>query len=342
MTYLPARPDLEQLRHQAKDLLRDANRGDADALARIRAVSDRLILASAQLAIAREYGFDSWPRLKREVERRDILNSRDLSRLSSLLAEDPGMAVSPMVNWSDHTLGANPLNYIAMIGFDHERLGLPADLPGTGRVAAALIEAGAPVDGLAGDSETPLMTAASYGDAEVAQVLIDAGADIEARASADAGGVPGGTALMHAAVFGMTRVLDLLIKAGAQPHSIESAAAIGDITGWLTPDTPLQARIRALTFAADHQRLSVIDQLIDAETPVDAVDEIHGRQALRLAAQDGRPQSVRRLLERGADPNLRDEHGHTALDLCQPAHRYLDNPGHDEVDAILRPLTAER
>ncbi len=285
MTYLPARPDLEQLRHQAKDLLARAHPQDAEALARIQAVSDRLILASAQLAIAREYGFDSWPKLKREVERREILNSRDLERLSSLLAEDPGLAVSPMVNWTDHRLGANPLNYIAMIGFDHERLGLPADLPGTGRVAAALINAGAPVDGLPGDSETPLMTAASYGDAEVARVLIEAGADIEARASTDAGGVPGGSALMHAAVFGMTEVLDLLVKAGAQPHGIESAAAVGDITGWLNPDTPLQARIRALGFAADHERLSVIDQLIDAQTPVDAVDELFGRQALRLAAQ---------------------------------------------------------
>ena len=342
MTYLPARPDLEQLRHQAKDLLRDATNDEPQALARIHAVSDRLILASAQLAIAREYGFESWPKLKREVERREILNSRDLDRLSSLLAEDPGLAVSRMVNWSDHRLGANPLNYIAMIGFDHERLGLPADLPGTGRVAAVLIAAGAPIDGLPGDSETPLMTAASYGDAEVTQVLIDAGADLEARASADAGGVPGGTALMHAAVFGMTKVLDLLVKAGAQPHGIESAAAIGDITGWLTPDTPLQARIRALTFAADHQRLSVIDQLIDAGTPVDAVDEMYGRQALRLAAQDGRPRSVRSLLEHGADPNPRDEHGHTALDLCQPGNRYLDNPGYGEVDLILRPLTAER
>jgi uncharacterized protein len=340
MTYLPARPDLEQLRHQAKDLLRQANRGEAEALARIHAVSVRLILASAQLAIAREHGLESWPKLKREVERREVLNSRDLDRLSALLAEEPDLAISPMVNWADHQLGANPLNYIAMIGFDHERLGLPADLPGTGRVAAALIDAGAPVDGLPSDSETPLITAASYGDAEVAQALIDAGADIEARASTDAGGVPGATALMHAAVFGMTDVLDLLVKAGAHPHSLESAAAVGDITGWLTPDTPLQARIRALTFAADHQRLSVIDELIEAQTPVDAVDELHGRQALRLAAQDGRPESVRRLIEHGADPHLRDEHGHTALDLCQPANRYLDNPGHDEVEAILRPLTA--
>lgn len=39
----------------------------------MRAVSGRLTLASAELALAREYGFASWPRLKREVERREIL-----------------------------------------------------------------------------------------------------------------------------------------------------------------------------------------------------------------------------------------------------------------------------
>ena len=87
-----------------------------------------------------------------------------------------------MVNWADHRLGANPLDYIAMIGFDHARLGLPADLPATGPVAAALIDAGAPVDGLPGDSETPLITAASYVDAELARALIEDGANIEARA----------------------------------------------------------------------------------------------------------------------------------------------------------------
>ena len=338
MPYLPPRPDLEQLRHQAKDLMRAANAGDLTAVARIRAVSERQILASAQVALAREYGFGSWARLKTEVQRREILNSRDLARVTSLLAGNPGLAREPMINWSDHT-SANPLAYIAMIGFDHERLGLPSELPGTGAVARALIDAGAPVDGLPKDAETPLMTAASYGDLEVARILVDAGADIDARARADSGGVPGGTALMHAAVFGMTDVLDLLVEAGGQAHGIESAAAIGDVSEWLTPDTPLQARVRALSFAADHQRLNVIDELVKHHTPIDAVDEMFGRQALRLAAQNGRSRSVRRLLSHGADPQLRDEHGRSALDLCQPRYRYLDNSGHDEVDAILRPIT---
>lgn len=56
----PARPDLTERRHQAKDLLRAARRGDLDALARIHAVSDRVVLSSAQLTLAREYGFPSW------------------------------------------------------------------------------------------------------------------------------------------------------------------------------------------------------------------------------------------------------------------------------------------
>ena len=49
MPDLPVRPDLDQLRHQAKDLLHAAQRGDPDAIARIEAVSDRLILASAHV-----------------------------------------------------------------------------------------------------------------------------------------------------------------------------------------------------------------------------------------------------------------------------------------------------
>jgi ankyrin repeat protein len=137
----------------------------------------------------------------------------------------------------------------------------------------------------------------------------------------------------------MTDVLDVLVEAGAKVTSLEEAAAAGDVTGWLTPDADLQTRIRALVFAADHQRLNVIDQLIDAGTPVDAVDEGWARQALRVAAQHGRPASVRRLLERGADPNFRDQEGLTALDWCQPERNYPDGPGHREVDAILRPLT---
>ena len=74
---LPARPNLEQLRKQAKDLLRAYRAGDPPALLRFReslpglaGVSDEqlgdlsLSLRDAQRVVAAEYGFDSWTQLK--------------------------------------------------------------------------------------------------------------------------------------------------------------------------------------------------------------------------------------------------------------------------------------
>ena len=70
MSTLPGRPSLNQLRHQARELQRAAADGDEDSVRRVRAVSPRPTLSAAQLAIAREYGFASWPKLRAEVSRR--------------------------------------------------------------------------------------------------------------------------------------------------------------------------------------------------------------------------------------------------------------------------------
>jgi hypothetical protein len=67
---LPGRPNLDQLRRQARELLRAAADGQPSALTRIRAISERVSLSAAQLAVAREHGFASWPALHAEVERR--------------------------------------------------------------------------------------------------------------------------------------------------------------------------------------------------------------------------------------------------------------------------------
>ena len=62
---LPARPSLEWLKKSAKDELK-----------RRRAKNPAVLLAEAQLALAREYGFDSWRKLKRHVdEREQVLSS---------------------------------------------------------------------------------------------------------------------------------------------------------------------------------------------------------------------------------------------------------------------------
>jgi len=72
MPTLPAHPNLDQLRHQAKDLLSAAKAGDADALNELRRVSERVTLDAAQLAIARRYGFASWAKLKAGVDARAL------------------------------------------------------------------------------------------------------------------------------------------------------------------------------------------------------------------------------------------------------------------------------
>lgn len=68
---LPARPSLEQLRKQAKELLRRYRAGDPAAAERFRAHAHATAepdLAAAQFTLARELGFDSWPKLVRHVE----------------------------------------------------------------------------------------------------------------------------------------------------------------------------------------------------------------------------------------------------------------------------------
>jgi hypothetical protein len=75
---------LEQLRKQAKDLLRNCQDGSAAAAERIRRhrpeATDPL-LADAQYTLAREYGFESWPQLVHHV---DALNSADLDHFNDI------------------------------------------------------------------------------------------------------------------------------------------------------------------------------------------------------------------------------------------------------------------
>lgn len=68
---LPAEPNLENLKKQAKRLLKSVKAGEPEALARIAPYFDEpadLGLQDAQLVLAREYGFASWSKLKADVE----------------------------------------------------------------------------------------------------------------------------------------------------------------------------------------------------------------------------------------------------------------------------------
>ena len=136
----------------------------------------------------------------------------------------------------------------------------------------------------------------------------------------------------------MTDVVDVLLAAGAR--DLVHAAASGDLTGILTPETSEDERVAALRTAAAHGHLEVIDQLIAASTPVDGVDR-DGSTALHEAAFLGRADSVQRLLRHGADPARRDTRfGSTPLGWCEHQRDHVGaGHGHDEVEHLLRPIT---
>jgi hypothetical protein len=92
---LPVRPDLDQLRHQAKDLLRGIRRGDAAAAAELREHHPERIepaqarLADAQLALARSYGLPSWPRLVLACRMTDAIWRDDAGAVRDLVTRHP-------------------------------------------------------------------------------------------------------------------------------------------------------------------------------------------------------------------------------------------------------------
>jgi len=74
---LPDKPNLNQLKKQAKDLLKAFQAGEPTAIDEMRAHYPHPIsgpqehvlqLSDAQLVLARAYGFDSWPKLKAFVD----------------------------------------------------------------------------------------------------------------------------------------------------------------------------------------------------------------------------------------------------------------------------------
>jgi len=69
-TKLPLHPNLQHLKKQAKALLRDFHQGRPDAIEKFTALRLNVPpkLSDAQYLVARDYGFDSWSKLKERVE----------------------------------------------------------------------------------------------------------------------------------------------------------------------------------------------------------------------------------------------------------------------------------
>src|SRR5919107_3235201 len=87
---LPPRPDLDQQRKLAKELLHAFRAGDREAIARLRAeLPDKteLSLADAQFVLAREYGFSSWRELKARIEKHAAAQRPPLERFKRAVRE---------------------------------------------------------------------------------------------------------------------------------------------------------------------------------------------------------------------------------------------------------------
>jgi Ankyrin repeats (many copies) len=83
---LPAHPDLEYYRKQAKALLRSYEAGDADARDRAAEVlgdraAGRFLLSDAQFVLAQEHGFRTWAEFRADIQSQRAIGDRPVSRL---------------------------------------------------------------------------------------------------------------------------------------------------------------------------------------------------------------------------------------------------------------------
>jgi Ankyrin repeat len=119
---LPVRPNLDQLKHQAKDLLKAIHAGDASALDDLRTYHPEAIapeaaqLADAQLTLARSYQASSWPRLVQCCELIDAIWRDEPEKVRELIVRNPAL-LHEDARIDDGNWGP-PMSYAANLGRD--------------------------------------------------------------------------------------------------------------------------------------------------------------------------------------------------------------------------------
>jgi ankyrin repeat protein len=142
----------------------------------------------------------------------------------------------------------------------------------------ALIKQGADVNAAQGDGMTALHWAAMNGSADIARLVIDAGASLEAVTR-----LGGYTPLHLASRAGRATTVQLLIAAGANVRATTTTGAV----------TPLH-------LAADAGNGQSVTALLDAGADPNAREREWGQTPLMFAAAANRPNVVKLLVERGA------------------------------------------
>jgi len=350
---LPPRPNLAQLKIQANELHRAHRDGHRPAAARIATHHPRmkgrsleavleqpLALADAQLVVAREYGFDSWAKLKHRVELADTvakfsphprfdeavaaMDAGDLDRLRSLIASDRALvhARSNLEPPYHYFTGATLLHHVAG-NPDRGRLEgklppLPKNSPD---VARLLLDAGADVQARTlgpngGDTMGLLLTSKQASDADVAGPLIDVLLEYGARLDLKSDDCLDGSLANHA-----PRAAEKTIELGAKPDVL-AAAALGRmdlLRGFFDDDGKLLSRPRrqgtemtardaiglAMLYAYVREQREAVDFLLEKDGNWDMIGVNNGA-ALHRAAFSGDREMVQRLVAKGADMGNRN------------------------------------
>jgi ankyrin repeat protein len=342
MPSLPANPNLDQLRRQAKELVRAARRGDREALDRLGSVSGEVTLAAAQLAIARAYGMSSWPALRAEVQSRS--RSFDemvqvflaasvgyrIGRAARLLLEHPEIAdysLATAVVLGDaervaRALDADPglasrrdprTGWTALHTACASRWHLdPARADGLYNVARLLLDAGADVNGVSGDGRwAPLECAVTGANADrrnepIVALLLDRGAIVTDRD-------------LYAAGFAGSWCVQMLLERFADVADVAEMALGAPIS------TGNVEAVRLLLDAGadparyrdgDGRRVSVLWEALTAKAPTELIELLlshgadvtapgpDGRSPYRVAAALDRQDVLQLLLRYGAHDDL--------------------------------------
>lgn len=269
---LPARPNLEWLRKTAKQRLKRLR-----ALKKLRAGDASVRLADAQLAIARDYGFDSWRKLKRHVEERE----REAS------ASEPSIA--PQLTRDDVVQ-----TFLRLVGtgrIDEVRRILAA--------APDMVNAVGPHPFWGGRPQ-PLHVAIETKRRDMFDLLLDAGADVNGVNDRYDHWSP----LMVAVGKGREEMRDELLRRGARVGLAEALLLADDprVEALLRPGaTALPENVpnagSLLNFA---RTIFAIDRLIDLGVPTDAKDRWGSTPIESMSRLGPRGQPlVRHLLARG-------------------------------------------
>jgi ankyrin repeat protein len=322
---LPTSPDLRFLREEAKLRCRS---GEFESL------------AVAQLAIAREFGFRTWPRLKLHVdgltldvaERAALLlrsaTSADLRGAQAMLAADPEVARYDLacacacgeVEYVTQILEADPARADAPTGLYQwppilyacfSRL-LRGDRQRSGQIREVvwrLLVAGA--DPNAYFIKDDWLQVALYGaagiagDSELTRMLLEAGAE----PTDDREGYHGNEVLYHACEFPDPTCARLVIEAGARKDFV--SRALGRALNFPNHEMIEMFCAHGAKPTADHLRQAVwrrrpprtIITLIDAGAPINEPDE-NGLTALRIAVCWGETTIAQILRNNGADETI--------------------------------------